>query len=288
VFLNLCAGLARIGVPYRVNDFRHIRRHPEELACIVGKPYVLHAYEWNNPIMFGAAVYSHPDDDPTLLDRFDIRRVLVPGEWMRNMCLPYWGNRVVSWPVGIDTQTWSDTNTHRKSIDLLIYDKIRWERDKYVPDLLDPIRGICRERGLSFREMRYGSYREQDFHSALAQSKAMIFICEHETQGIAYLQALSRNIPTLAWNRGGFWQDPSYYPRVAFAPVSSVPYWDRRCGATFKSSDDFGAALTEFWAGVKDNAYHPRSYVLENLTLELCARHYASLAAAASRELVPQ
>ena len=40
----------------------------------------------------------------------------------------------------------------------------------------------------------------------------MIFLCEHETQGIAYQQALSRNVPILAWDRGGDWQDPTYYP----------------------------------------------------------------------------
>jgi hypothetical protein len=27
VFLNLVGGLDRIGIPYRVNDYRHVRRH---------------------------------------------------------------------------------------------------------------------------------------------------------------------------------------------------------------------------------------------------------------------
>ena len=38
VFLNLRAGLDRLGATYRVNDYRHIRGNPSELACVIGKP----------------------------------------------------------------------------------------------------------------------------------------------------------------------------------------------------------------------------------------------------------
>jgi len=51
VFLNLCAGLDRIGVRYRVNDYGHAGRNPHELACIIGKPQVLDKMEWKNPIL---------------------------------------------------------------------------------------------------------------------------------------------------------------------------------------------------------------------------------------------
>jgi hypothetical protein len=68
----------------------------------------------------------------------------------------------------------------------------------------------------------------------------MIFLCEQETQGIAYQQALSMNFPIMAWDRGGFWQDPSYYShKVKFGTVSSVPYWDERCGLTFPETESF-------------------------------------------------
>ena len=98
VFLNLCAGLDGLGVKYRVNDYRHAQKHPDELACIIGKPHVLDKIAWKNPILFGAAVFSHPLADPDLLQRLPIRKVLVPGEWMRQMCEPYWGDKVAAWP----------------------------------------------------------------------------------------------------------------------------------------------------------------------------------------------
>jgi len=101
----------------------------------------------------------------------------------------------------------------------------------------------------------------------------MIFLCEHETQGIAYQQALACGIPILAWDRGGYWQDPEFYPhQVKFGPVTSVPYWDERCGQTFVDAAEFLEELDQFWADLKH--YSPREYVLQNLTLEICARQY--------------
>src|SRR3989442_10992708 len=69
VFLNLSAGLDRIKVPYRVNDSRHAATHTDEVVGIIGNPDILDKGEWGNPIVFGAAVYAHPADDPDLLGR---------------------------------------------------------------------------------------------------------------------------------------------------------------------------------------------------------------------------
>ena len=108
----------------------------------------------------------------------------------------------------------------------------------------------------------------------------MIFLCEHETQGIAYQQALSCVVPILAWDRGGYWQNPAFYPeRVRFEPVSSVPYWDGRCGLKFSDVEQLGQVLVEFTDGVKQEKFSPREYILENLTLERCARQYVRICA---------
>ena len=41
VFLNLCAGFDRIGVRYRLNDYQYAKNKPHELACIIGRSFVL-------------------------------------------------------------------------------------------------------------------------------------------------------------------------------------------------------------------------------------------------------
>jgi glycosyltransferase involved in cell wall biosynthesis len=168
--------------------------------------------------------------------------------------------------------------TDHKTTDFLIYDKVRWEHERYERELIQPIRDELKKRGLSFLEIRYGFYEEQDFHSLLQHCKAMIFLCEHETQGIAYQQALACGEPILTWDRGGYWQDPEYYPhRVKFQPVSSVPYWDERCGTKFQHISEFSVRLDQFGHKVQAGIFKPRDYILENLTLEKCAKAYLQL-----------
>lgn len=280
LFLNLCTGLEQIGIPYRVNDYRYIQQHYEEVACIVGKPHVLDKIKWKNPILFGAAVFSHPYDDPELLNRLSISKIMVPGEWMRKMWEPYYGDKVIAWPVGIDTDRWVSIPLTSKDIDILLYDKVRWEHDYYEDALIAPIQFCLEQQGLKIAVIRYGFYKEEDFQALLGRSKAMIFLCEHETQGIAYQQALSCGVPLLAWERGGFWQDPAYFPhKVKFDPVSSVPYWDDRCGVKFRDINEFPTKLEEFLDKLKHNEFAPRDYILQNLTLSKCAQQYVEILA---------
>ncbi len=56
--------------------------------------------------------------------------------------------------------------------------------------------------------------------------------------------------------------------------MSSVPYWDGRCGLKFRDMTDFPDTLGRFWAEVNESRYAPREFILENLTLAHCARLY--------------
>lgn len=110
-------------------------------------------------------------------------------------------------------------------------------------------------------------------------------MCEHETQGAAYQQILASGTPILAWDRGGYWQDPSYYPnKVKFEPVSSVPYWDNRCGLKFTNINEFAEKLDAFLKMI--SVFKPRDFILENLTLEICAEKYLAIYKQVEQELV--
>ena len=277
VFLNLCLGLDLLGIPYRTNDFRYARAHPREAVGIIGKPHVLYEMDWQNPILFGASVYSHPASDPDLLKRRPVKKILVPGEWMRRMWEPQFGPAVESWPVGIDTAAWTSATAlpTPERQDILLYDKIRWKHDEHEASLIGPVRNALKKRGLPVSEIRYGFYREADFRARLDRCRAMIFLCEHETQGLAYQQALACGVPILAWDDEGMWRDPEFYPeRVRFGPISSVPYWDARCGVKFRGPEELDAQLDEFLARLDRKEFAPRDYIVENLTLEACSRRY--------------
>jgi hypothetical protein len=285
IAINLMKGLDKIGIPYRFNDYNHIKKHPEEIACIIGKPQLLFERKWENPIILGAGIYSHPIECPDLFKRYpNVKRFLVPGEWMRKMCEPWYHDKVTAWPVGIDTTYWRP-QTNVKTFDFLIYDKIRWQYQQQKVELVDPLVDILDRQSISYQFIKYGNYSHQELMDKLKVSKAVIFLCEHETQGSAYQQILATNTPILAWDRGGYWQDPYYYPeKVKYEPVSSVPYWDERCGRKFSGASDFNVELKEFL--LKLDEFAPRNYILENLTIEGCAEKYLEIYHQIERELI--
>lgn len=279
VFVNLCKGLDLLKIPYRINNYRYCRQHPNEIACIIGKAQVLWDKKWNNPILLGAAVLSHPLDCVDLFERYNIKKVVVPGPWIKKMFIEdgYPAQKVEAWPVGTETEKWKPS-TIEKKYDFLIYQKLLWKPEQKEKTHIEPLEKVLTEKGLSFQKIVYGNYKPNELLELASQSKAVIFVCEHETQGLAYQQLLSMDIPLLAWKGAEYWEDPYYYPnRVKFAGVTAVPYWDSRCGEIFDTPNDFERTLELFWEKLKNNEYNPREYILENLTLEKCAAHYVEI-----------
>jgi hypothetical protein len=107
----------------------------------------------------------------------------------------------------------------------------------------------------------------------------MVYFSRHETQGIAAQQMMASGVPLFVWDEGGEWQDPKYVPhRVRFSPVSSMPYWDARCGEKFADAAALGETFDRFWQGVETRRYTPRQFILERFTLEARAQAYLDLA----------
>jgi glycosyltransferase involved in cell wall biosynthesis len=185
--------------------------------------------------------------------------------------------------VGIDTRRWRPVAGSRKPFDCLIYDKILWNRDRVVPALLDPIRDELARRGLSFVELRYGCYDEDRYEEVLRQCRFMVFLCEHESQGIAYQECLSCGVPILAWDQG-WCLDPNRSTwHQSDIPATSVPYFDARCGMTFRDVHEFAGKLTVFLDLDRSGAFAPRDYVVEHLSLEKSAATFLGLLAEAHR-----
>lgn len=278
IALQLMKGLDRLHIPYRFNNHKYIRNNPQEIACVIGKPHLLEKYQWRNPILFGAGIFSHPTDQPELFKQHpSIQKILVPGNWMKTMFQPFYGDKVSIWPTGIDTEYWK-LESKSDEFDFLIYNKLRWNKENITKTLLNPVLEMLKMQNLTFQVINYGSYHSELLQTKIRQSKAAIFLCEHETQGMAYQQILATDTPILAWDKGEFWEDPSYYPhKVQYEPVSSVPYWDNRCGLKFKSAVDFQIKLNSFLGLLSEKQFSPRSYVVENLSLEVSTSKYLEI-----------
>lgn len=277
---NLLLGLELGKIEYRLNPAEKAIRNEKNPILLFGQSKVIDYLEKFPTAQFivGPALYSHPLENPRLSVKNNVKRILVPGPWMESMCKPYWGSKVVAWPVGIDTNEWSVAHDGVKTNDLLIYEKIMWDSKKQL--LLD-ITPILNKLDIKYDLIHYGNYQEEEYKQKLKNSRAMLYLSEHETQGIAYQQALAMGIPVLAWDRNSYWLDPRFYPeRVCYKPASSVPYWDQRCGEKFSSIDELENSIITFLDNIYNEKYDPRSYVMENLSLELSTRNLLNIMSA--------
>ncbi|MBI2761107.1 MAG: glycosyltransferase [Chloroflexi bacterium] len=275
-FATACAYLAialrREGYKVEINNERLARRHPEHPVGLIGYPSLLENWELPNPALLGPGMYDHPMLRPALLNDERFRLYIVTSSWVQDMFRPVYGSRCVVWHNGIDTDAWPDLRGHPKTVDVLVYDKIHWRRPEYERTLIQPILELLRARGLTYQVVRYGRYSHRSYRGMLRRSRSMLFLGEHETQGLAYQEAMATNVAILAWDNG-FWLDPR---RPALdpdpVPACSVPYFSNECGERFRAFSDFPAALDRFLDGLP--SYEPRRYVERELSLAGSARLY--------------
>ena len=274
-FESLVKALRQAGQRVVINDAGLARRHPKHPVGLVGYPVVLETYRLPNPTVLGPGLYDHPKLAPRLFDDPRHRAYIVTCTWMRDLFARYWGDRLRLWHGGIDLTEWPDRapmSKTAKAIDFLVYDKVRWNRDQLEPQLVNPLLDELRRRGLTFEVVRYGHYQQADYRQQLGRARGMLFLCEHETQGMAYQEALASNVPVLAWENG-FWLDPKRATYEAEpVPASSVPYFSDECGVRFTDAQAFPTALENFQQSLPN--FRPRGFVERELSLRESARRY--------------
>lgn len=277
VFMNLRLGLDKLKIEYQVNlPFSQLTKG-DRVGVLGRGRRCLEGYDQSNKIVAGIGLMTHPSEWETLCDDYPVVKYLQHSDWANEVYKPYFGERCDVWPVGIDTDYWQPALGTSKTTDFLIYDKIHWSHDKYNTELITPIKNYLIRRKLSFVELRYGTYKSAEFKAALDRCRAMLFFCEHESQGIAYQECLASGVPIIAWDQGR-WLDPNRFrwgtPNMR---ATSVPYWDERCGVKFTDIYDFPARAAEFLERLDCGQFSPRAYIMDNLTAEMCAKRFLNL-----------
>jgi len=271
-FLSLCRSLRLVGCDVRVNDFRALRQRPHYPIGLCGYPSVLAHVAGDNPIIFGHGDLGLPEAAAGIAAREQMRILIQPCDWACAFNRPYCGDKLRAFPVGVDSSQWH-LREMAKTHDFLVYDKIRWYRGERVPAIRDRLIESLTARGHSVTVVQYGAHRQDQYRRALATSRALLFLCEHETQGIAYQEALAAGVPVLAWDEGEL-VDPELRRYAPNLKVSSVPYFDERCGMRF-TLETFEQIAVQFWAEIE--RFRPRDYIDDRLSMQRAGRDYLSL-----------
>ncbi|HEY0780178.1 MAG TPA: hypothetical protein VGD56_19585, partial [Gemmatirosa sp.] len=280
-FRMLRMALERAGCRVVVNNPALARRHPHHPVGICGYPHVLDRWRLPNPAVLGPGLFDHPSQAPRLMEDPRFRSYLVPCEWYRDVFAPQYGDACRIWFGGIDTDAWPDLTASPKDIDFLVYDKIRWNRNTLNASLMQPLLAELERRGQRVHVLRRGAYDLAEYRALLGRARGVLFVCEHETQGLAYQEAMACNVPILAWDPGE-WLDPN---RARWSPTpvpaSSVPFFDATCGERFADAAAFPAALDRFLA--RREHLTPRAFVQQHLSFAESARRYLAAYTDAAR-----
>lgn len=270
---NLLKGLDRIGQPYRLNQrSSHVTPSVGVLSNIGALRWAIAAkrrrrIEW---LVAGPNLVVLPDEEHGILTAPEVDCIVTPSSWVSRLyesVYPSLVGRVVEWAVGVDQDFWCpgerSANHGKDAVDFLVYSKIPESRH------LSLVEGITTELeriGLSYRVLNYGEYAPAQYRSMLQKSRAMVFLSESESQGIALFEAWACDVPTLVWDRER-WEMGNRGFRA-----SSAPYLTPACGLRFKDAAGFSERLREFLEVLP--SFSPRRMILGSFTLELSARAY--------------
>jgi len=213
--------------------------------------------------LFGPNLFVLPSDNPALCRR--INKMVVPSKWVLDLYRNFHEVdhcKINVWSVGIDTKDWRPTTTPAsKDLDCFVYFKNRDKQElQLVVEELDRMK-------LKYEIISYGSYQESDLYNMCNRAKFAVLLTGTESQGIAYMQILSMNVPCYVLNVNEY----KCEGRDLVVEASSVPYFTSECGIC---SLDF-KLLPEFIYLL--DSYKPRQYIDKEHGILPSAKKYIEL-----------
>ena len=179
----------------------------------------------------------------------------------------------VACPFPIDTKTFKPSLVPiEKDIDILIYFK---ERDDKI---LDNMRDILSSCPISIQCIKYGHYKESEYIDFLNRSKIVLWLGCHESQGFAFQECLSMNVPILCYDVQSMYEEFGSNGHKHFCHqehratknlfATSATSWSPKCGEKTHNINEIPELIIKMLDSL--DSYKPREFVLENLSSEAC------------------
>jgi hypothetical protein len=267
---SLVEGLRKIGVSASYNP-NHLADVAETVVVLSGLDTLRQAIAWKREgrirqLLAGPNILVLPSEHPDVIAAPEIDCCITPADWVckvyESEC-PVLRGRCAPWPAGVDTEYWRPDPGTRESRSVVVF------RKQTTTPLANYLQVLERRR-LDVHVITYGSYGRDEYLAALRRSVLMVGFAISESQGLAWAEAWSADVPTLLW-----FQDHNVYRGRTFSS-STAPYLSASTGLFFSSVAEFEAELAQWEVG--RTAFSPRRWVLENMSDEICARRLCRLA----------
>lgn len=172
--------------------------------------------------------------------------------------------RIKSWPAGVDTNYWVP-GALKNNKQILIYEK----QAKGPVGPVEPYVHLLEKMNYKVKVIKYGSYSLSEYLLELQKSVLMVGFVTDESQGIAWAEAWSTNVPTFLW-----YNDINTYRGRAYNCTTS-PYLSNDTGVFFDDIHDFEIKFRQ-WERQEFN-FEPRKWCIENMSDVVCAQKLLSI-----------
>lgn len=219
-------------------------------------------------LLAGPNILNDPAGFKNFLASPEIDVWLTPSDFVCNLyefCLPTIKGKCVSWPSGVNTNFWKPSK-FSKSNQVLIFYK---NQEDYIESTESYILELIR-LGFKVVKIKYGFYDSLSYLKLLNESCLMIGFSRSESQGIAWAEAWSCDVPTFIYNN----IEPTYLG-VQYNG-SPAPYLNKQTGAFFNSVSEFTVLINE-WKK-KNIKFEPRNWCLKNISDDICAMKLLKIA----------
>lgn len=174
--------------------------------------------------------------------------------------------KFILWAAGVDPEFWKPCRGAVRD-HILIFDKHGGPGTS--PGRIEVYQKHLRDLGWKvavLRRTEHQGYTPRDYLSLLEKSALMVGFTKYhgESQGIAWAEAWSMNVPTLILQR----KSTRYLGRTF--RTDSAPFLTDQTGRFFQDFQGFQREF-RFWLA-RPNRFRPRAWVLRHMSDEVCAR----------------
>lgn len=267
---SMVEGLRKIGVSVTYNPQR-LESVGEVVIAPGGYAALAQAIEWKRQgfikrLLVGPNQVDFPSEQKALICAPEIDTLIVHCEWFRDNFIndsPELTGKIALWPAGVDTDYWKPAPAKKDIV--LIYNK---QAKGYIPTV--EFENYILKQGYKIERIQYDQYTHPQYLELLQRASLMVGFVTNESQGIAWSEAWSVDVPTLLWN-----QDSITYKGRTY-PTTTAPYLSQQTGRFFRSLAEFEHVFTEWEKN--PHQFSPRQHVLAHLSDEASARQLCDIA----------